>query len=72
MPTEYYKRKASIKKIYDQQYQLFTTGTLPKDRIVSISKNYLVRGKEIKPVKFGPKVIKIQIHGINFIEHIRF
>ena len=75
MPAKYYKRRATIKKIYNQQYQLFTTGTLPKDRIVSISKNYLrpiVRGKEIKPVEFGAKVNKIQIDGINFIEHISF
>lgn len=75
MPKRYYQRRATIKTIYRQQYQLFTTGECPKDRIVSIAKNYLrpiVRGKEIKPVEFGAKVNKIQIDGINFIEHISF
>lgn len=75
MPKCYYQRRATIKTIYSQQYQLFTTGEYPKDRIVSISKNYLrpiVRGKEIKRVEFGAKVNKIQIDGINFIEHISF
>ena len=75
LPSSYYKRRATIKKIYPQQYQLFTTGEKPKGRIVSISKNYLrpiVRGKEIKPVEFGAKVNKYQIGGISFIEHISF
>lgn len=75
MPNQYYSRREVIKKVYKQQYQLFTTGEKPKDRIVSISKSYLrpiVRGKEIKPVEFGAKVNKIQIDGINFIEHISF
>ena len=74
-PSAYYKRRSTIKKIYKQQNQLFTTGQIPKDRIVSISKNYLrpiVRGKEKKPVEFGPKVNKFQIDGISFIEHISF
>ena len=31
-----------------------------------------VRGKEIKQVEFGAKVNKIQIDGINFIEHIQY
>jgi hypothetical protein len=75
MPTEYYKRRATIKTIYKQQNQLFITGESPKGRIVSIAKNYLrpiVRGKETKRVEFGAKVNKIQIDGINFIEHISF
>jgi len=75
MPKRYYQRRATIKTIYSQQHQLFTTGQYPKERIVSIAKNYLrpiVRGKEIKPVEFGAKVNKIQIDGINFIEHISF
>ena len=75
MPAQYYSRRATIKKIYNQQSQIFTSGTLPQDRIVSISKSYLrsiVRGKETKPVEFGAKVNKIQIDGINFIEHISF
>jgi len=71
----YTKRREVIKKIYNQQMQLFTTGEKPKNRIVSIAKSYLrpiVRGKEIKKVEFGAKVNKIQINGISFIEHLSF
>lgn len=75
MTKRYYQRRALIKKIYDQQHQLFHTGEKPKDRIVSIAKGYLrpiVRGKEVKPVEFGAKVNKYQIDGISFIEHLNF
>jgi len=75
MTEQYYKRRRIIKKIYKQQNGYFKTGNSPKDRIVSISKSYLrpiVRGKEVKPVEFGAKVNKLQINGINFIEHISF
>lgn len=75
MPDLYGIRRKTISTIYDQQYSLFTTGEYPKNRIVSISKNYLrpiVRGKEIKKVEFGAKVNKLQIDGINFIQHITF
>lgn len=75
MPQRYHRRRATIKKIYAQQYQIFHTGEKPKDRIVSIGKDYLrpiVRGKEIKPVEFGAKVNKYQIDGVNFIEHLSF
>lgn len=75
MPKKYYQRRATVKKVYQQQDQLFHTGIKPKDRIVSIGKGYLrpiVRGKEIKPVEFGAKVNKFQIDGINFIEHLSF
>lgn len=54
---------------------MFTTGEKPKDRIVSLSKDYLrpiVRGKEIKAVEFGAKVNKLQIDGINFIQKLSF
>lgn len=74
-PSAYYKRRSTIKKIYQQQYHLFTKGSKPEDRIVSIHKDYLrpiVRGKEIKPVEFGAKVNKYQIDGISFIEHLSF
>ena len=73
MPTSYYKRRAIIKKISRQQHLLFTKGEKPKNRIVSINKDYLrpiVRGKEIKSVEFGAKVNKLQIDGINFIQRI--
>ena len=75
LPSRYYKRIETIKEIYRQQYNLFTKGEKPKNRIVSISKSYIrpiVRGKEVKSVEFGAKVNKIQIDGINFIEHISF
>jgi len=75
MPKRYYKRRKTIKTIYRQQNQLFTTGEKPKGRIVSIHKDYLrpiVRGKETKLVEFGAKVNKIQVDGISFIEHISF
>ena len=71
----YYRRVATIKKVYAQQQEYFDTGVSPKNRIVSIAKDYLrpiVRGKEVKPVEFGAKVNKLQIDGINFIEHLSF
>lgn len=75
MPSNYYKRRATIKKIHNQQSLLFTKAEKPKNRIVSINKDYLrpiVRGKEIKKVEFGAKVNKLQIDGINFIQRISF
>ncbi|RNL88505.1 transposase [Sinomicrobium pectinilyticum] len=75
LPKRYHKTVHTIRKIYQQQLNLFTTGEKPKGRIVSIGKDYLrpiVRGKEIKKVEFGAKVNKLQIDGINFIELISF
>ncbi len=75
MTKLYYERRRIIKKIHRQQKQYFKTGNPPVNRIISISKSYLrpiVRGKEVKPVEFGAKVNKLQIDGINFIEHISF
>lgn len=75
MPERYHQRIATIKKVYGQQRQLFTTGKKPSGRIVSISKSYIrpiVRGKETKKVEFGAKVNKLQIDGISFIEHLSF
>jgi hypothetical protein len=71
----YHDRRETLKNIYEQQSVLFETGEYPKNRIVSIHKNYLrpiVRGKEKKKVEFGAKVNKLQIDGINFIQHISF
>lgn len=71
----YYRRLATINNIYQQQCTHFQTGEKIKNRIVSISKHYLrpiVRGKEVKAVEFGAKVNKLQIDGINFIEHLSF
>jgi len=73
--SKYYRRIATIEKIYTQQQEHFDTGEKIRNRIVSIHKDYIrpiVRGKEIKPVEFGAKVNKVQIDGISFIEHINF
>ncbi|MCK5171197.1 MAG: transposase [Bacteroidales bacterium] len=73
--NKYAKRREVIRGVYSQQLELFTTGESPENRIVSIAKSYLrpiVRGKEIKKVEFGAKINKIQIDGINFIEHLSF
>ena len=75
MPMAYHERVATIKTIYKQQFDLFHKGITPKNRIVSIHKNYIrpiVRGKEIKKVEFGAKVNKLQIDGISFIQRISF
>lgn len=75
MTELYHQRRRVIKNIHSQQNRYFTTGIVPKNRIVSISKSYLrpiVRGKEIKRVEFGAKVNKLQIDGINFIQKISF
>jgi hypothetical protein len=69
--------KRVIRKVLSQQQQeMFRTGnySIP-DKIVSISKSYLrpiIRGKEVKKVKFGAKAKMIQVDGINFIEHLSF
>lgn len=70
-----YRRRATAKKIYAQQYAYFHHGQKPKDRIVSLDKDYIrpiVRGKETKAVEFGAKVNKFQVGGISFIEHLSF
>lgn len=69
------KRMLTIKKVYNQQYRWFHEKIKPENRIVSLHKEYvrpIVRGKEIRKVEFGPKVNKIQIDGISFIEHLSF
>lgn len=71
----YQKQRAVIKKVLAQQHQILLEGEPPKNRIISLFKPYLrpiVRGKEVKKVEFGAKVNKIQIDGINFIEHCSF
>jgi hypothetical protein len=75
MTKDQYRRRATAKKIHAQQYAYFHFGQKPKNRIVSLDKDYIrpiVRGKEVKPVEFGAKVNKFQIDGINFIEHLSF
>jgi transposase, IS5 family len=66
----------TIETVYEQQHELLY-GNREKvtGRIVSLHKPYLrpiVRGKEIKPVEFGPKIHKVQVDGISFIEHLSY
>jgi hypothetical protein len=75
LPKRYTKTINVIKKVYRQQNNYFHKGEKPKQRIVSLYKDYvrpIVRGKEVKAVEFGAKVNKIQIDGINFIQKISF
>jgi hypothetical protein len=70
------QRIATIMKLYVQQHDN-AYGIVEKieNRIVHIAKDYIrpiVRGKEVKPVEFGAKVNKIQVDGINFIEHLSY
>jgi hypothetical protein len=74
LSTQFHKRLAVIKKVWDQQSIRFHGGEV-KGLIVSIDKDYIrpiVRGKESKRVEFGAKVNTIQVDGINFIEHLSF
>lgn len=64
-----------IETVYEQQSKWFYEGEKPKNRIISLAKPYLrpiVRGKRKQNVEFGAKVNKIQVDGVNFIEHINF
>jgi hypothetical protein len=75
LQDKYYIRIRTIYKVLKQQQEIFKTGKSVPGRIVSISKSYIrpiVRGKEAKPVEFGPKVNMVQFDGINFIEHLSF
>jgi hypothetical protein len=75
MTKDQYRRRATARKIYSQQHDYFYKGVKPKNRIVSLDKDYIrpiVRGKETKVVEFGAKVNKFQIDGISFIEHLSF
>jgi len=75
MTKDQYRRRATIRKIYGQQHAYFYRGEKPKNRIVSLDKDYIrhiVRGKETKMVEFGAKVNKFQIDGISFLEHLSF
>lgn len=63
----------TIKVIYQQQKHHFDNPSAKiSERIVSIYKPYIrpiIRGKENKPIEFGIKVHKVQVGGINIIEH---
>lgn len=70
------KLLSSIQTVYEQQFELlYGDRQNVKQRIVSLAKPYvrpIVRGKEIKPVEFGPKVHKVLVGGLGFIEHISY
>ena len=69
-------RVNTIRAIYVQQHDFAYGKTERIDKqIVSIDKPYIrpiVRGKEVKPVEFGAKVNKLQVDGINMIEHLSY
>jgi len=75
MHKKYFKRRATIKTILDQQSGKFYESKKPHQAIVSIDRPHIrpiVRGKENKSVEFGAKLHKLQIDGISFIEHLSF
>jgi transposase, IS5 family len=69
-------RLETIRKMRDQQWKIyFGNQAKVPDRIVSLHKPYvrpIIRGKEVKPVEFGPKINMLQVDGINFIEHLSY
>ena len=76
LPAKFFTSFKTVKTIYEQQYYLYSNpqGKL-SDRIVSLCKPWvrtIVRGKENKPVEFGPKVHMMQVGGINIIEHYSY
>ncbi len=73
--SSYFSRTSTVTKVLEQQTHKYETGEHPKERIVSLDKDYIrpiVRGKENKRVEFGAKVNMVQIDGINFIEHFSY
>jgi len=70
------KRLKTIRQMREQQWKIYFGGQAKvPDRIVSLHKPYvrpIIRGKEVKPVEFGPKVNLLQVDGINFIEHLSY
>lgn len=61
--------------LLQQKWMQQNPGKSAKDRIVSLARPYvrpIVRGKENKPVEFGPKVHMLQIDGICMIDTIDF
>lgn len=71
-----HNRLRDIEKMKRQQWRVhFGKESHVPDRIVSLHKPYvraILRGKEVKPVEFGCKVNKLQVNGINFIEHYSY
>lgn len=66
----------TIKTVYLQQKHFYDCPKAKiKDRIVSIYKPYIrpiVRGKENKPVEFGPKAHKMQVGGVSILEYVSY
>lgn len=69
----FFDKLKTIKMIYTQQSYMYNhPGKKASNRIVSLAKPWvraIVRGKENKPVEFGPKIHMTQVDGINYIEH---
>ena len=67
-------RHVIIKKVYDQQFEMFINKTRSvKDRIVSISQPHvrpIVRGKAGKAVEFGAKISLSLVDGFSYIDHL--
>jgi len=67
-------RYVIIKKVYDQQFEMFINKTRSvADRIVSISQPHvrpIVRGKAGKAVEFGAKISLSVVEGFSYIDHL--
>lgn len=76
LDNKFYEKLRNIKTILSQQkYMHQHPGKKSPDRIVSLAKPWvraIVRGKENKPVEFGPKIHMSQTDGINYIEHFSY
>lgn len=76
LSISFFNKLKTIKTIYTQQkYMSDHPGKKASDRIVSLAKPWIraiVRGKENKPVEFGPKIHMSQTDGINYVEHYTY
>lgn len=72
----FFDKFKTIKTIYTQQHYMHShPGKKAPNRIVSLAKPWIrpmVRGKENKPVEFGPKIHMTQVGGLNYIEHYSY
>lgn len=76
LPPRWEERLETLKKVHDQQLQMYETRTHSvEDRIVSISRPYLrpiVRGKAKSPVEFGAKLDISVADGFTRLETLSF
>lgn len=76
LDEHFFQKIKTIKTVFiQQQYMISNPGKKAPDRIVSLAKPWvraIVRGKENKPVEFGPKIHMTQVDGINYIEHYSY